>query len=198
MASTFTHALVGYSLTRLCFKNTVTTRLLLLGMFAANAPDLDVVGYHLGYDDLHYLGHRGISHSILVAVLVGPLLSYIWYWKRAVSAIFAWQAASLASAALLSHTLLDMLTDGNVGVAALAPFDTGRYFFAGRLLVDTPMYDDFIQFQSVRALASEFIFVWIPVSFVHIGVFSSSELLSYQWLRFNGWTQYLWRRPWSV
>ena len=47
--------------------------LMLAGVAASMLPDLDVIGWALGVPWGHVLAHRGASHSIAAAVLVGLL-----------------------------------------------------------------------------------------------------------------------------
>ena len=49
----------------------VPARLLLFGVFCAVLPDLDVIGFKLGIRYADLLGHRGFSHSLLFALLMG-------------------------------------------------------------------------------------------------------------------------------
>src|SRR4051794_32770905 len=89
--------------------------------FAALAmlPDADVIAFKLGIPYSAPFGHRGAIHSILVALVVGALVGGAMRSRK------IWM---LATAAVLSHGLLDTLTDGGLGVALLWPFDLTRYF----------------------------------------------------------------------
>lgn len=49
-----------------------------VGCALAMAPDLDVIGWHLGINYGAITGHRGFSHSLLVAVGCGLLLAPLW------------------------------------------------------------------------------------------------------------------------
>jgi inner membrane protein len=48
-----------------------TGRLALVLVTLAVLPDLDVLGFHAGIPYEHPLGHRGLSHSLLFALVVG-------------------------------------------------------------------------------------------------------------------------------
>src|SRR4051812_4073981 len=86
----------------------VPRRLLLAGMIASILPDADVVGFKLGISYAQELGHRGVSHSLLFALLLGLLATALAPWLRARRAsAFAFVAAGAAS-----HGLLDMCTNG--------------------------------------------------------------------------------------
>ena len=40
-------------------------------------PDLDVIGFSFGIQYADMLGHRGLTHSIFFAILLGALVTYI-------------------------------------------------------------------------------------------------------------------------
>lgn len=85
-------------------------------------PDIDMIGRKLGYDHT-MLGHRGLTHSLVFAGLVGLAL-LAWKGRR-----FALWAALIVA----SHGFLDMADVGPNGVAYLWPFSTKFYFWPGAL-----------------------------------------------------------------
>lgn len=88
------------------------------------APDLDVIGFRLGVAYQAPWGHRGATHSVafcLVLALALGLLARLF--QRPV-----WKTSALAALVLLSHPLLDVMTDGGLGCALAWPFDLQRYF----------------------------------------------------------------------
>jgi len=94
-------------------------------------PDLDVIGFTFGVPYGSKLGHRGFSHSLVFA-LGSALIGYA-YNRRLLRrkefeapGVLAFLLLFLAAA---SHPLLDMLTDGGMGVALFAPFSWTRHFF---------------------------------------------------------------------
>ena len=144
----------------------------LLTVFCAVLPDADVVAFDLGLDYGHMLGHRGLSHSLVFAVLTGAVAA--WALDRG-----AWRAAHPAarlalfvhfSLATASHGLLDALTDDGLGVAFFAPFSGDRFFFPWRPLEVSPIGGHgFFTATDVRGglrwvevLWSEIRWVWIP------------------------------------
>jgi len=99
-----------------------------LGALCAVAPDLDVVVTFLfGIPYSHMLGHRGLSHSLLVAAMLATLVTAVARRNLAESPGTAklWLFFFLATA---SHALLDSMTNGGLGVAFFAPFFDTRYF----------------------------------------------------------------------
>jgi inner membrane protein len=73
------------------------------------------------------LGHRGFTHSFPFAALLAALFTFTFFrnnesgfWVIFIFFLFF---------STLSHTLLDMLTNGGLGMALFAPFSNERYFF---------------------------------------------------------------------
>jgi inner membrane protein len=97
----------------------------------AMLPDVDVIAFGLGIPYAAKLGHRGFTHSLtfaLASALIGHACIRWQLWRKGHDApgILAFLLLFLAAA---SHPLLDMLTDGGLGVALLAPFSWTRFFF---------------------------------------------------------------------
>lgn len=93
-------------------------RLIGAAIVAAVLPDADVIGRLLfDYPGTHPLGHRGWTHSIAFALLLGAL------GLAAASALRSTPRLAFATLFLsgLSHPLTDMLTNGGSGVMLLWP-----------------------------------------------------------------------------
>jgi inner membrane protein len=134
----------------------------------AMLPDADVIGFALRIPYGRMLGHRGLSHSIAFAAVVGGLAAWRWGRGRSRPALFLHFFVVTAS-----HGVLDALTDGGLGVAFFAPFDATRYFFPWRPMQVSPIGAGFFTardgsgaFYGVHVLASEFWYVWIPSAVV--------------------------------
>src|SRR5687767_93854 len=87
-------------------------------------PDADVVGFGLGVRYEDEWGHRGATHSLLFSVAVGAAIGLA-------APLFGrprLRTGLIASLVLVSHALLDTLTNGGLGCALLWPFDRSRYF----------------------------------------------------------------------
>src|SRR4029079_15518871 len=87
-------------------------------------PDVDVIGFPLGVQYGDPWGHRGPTLSRVFAVVAGMAAGVA---ARRVTRERA-RTAIVASAVLVSHGLLDTMTDGGLGCALLWPFDLTRYF----------------------------------------------------------------------
>jgi len=87
-------------------------------------PDADVVGLFLGVNYGAPWGHRGATHSLVFALLVGTVVALVARARRR----SVLRVGMLATLVVASHGVLDTLTDGGLGCALLWPFDDTRYF----------------------------------------------------------------------
>ena len=132
MPSPIAHSVSGYILTRLPFVRArvfrsrlwpVTPVAAIYGIVVSNIPDLDFVPQLL--TGIRF--HRGPSHSLVAALLVSGLLTWVIYCYRqsqprsnrplSYKALFA-----LTVGIYGSHILLDLLTSGGSGLPLLWPF----------------------------------------------------------------------------
>lgn len=118
---------------------------LMLGTLAL-LPDLDVMAFVLRVPYAAPFGHRGASHSLAVALLVGLAAALL---SRAFGAN-ASRTGVIATLVVASHGLLDALTDGGLGAALLWPFSDRRFFGPWRPLPVAPIG---ARFWSTRGLA---------------------------------------------
>jgi inner membrane protein len=98
-------------------------------------PDADVVGFLVGVEYADPWGHRGATHSLVFSVAVGLILGVTARWFNRP----ALHTALIASGVLVSHALLDTMTDGGLGCALLWPFDLTRYFAPWRPIPVAPI-----------------------------------------------------------
>lgn len=87
-------------------------------------PDADVLGFRFGVAYAAPWGHRGATHSIAFCAILAALIGTL---SRALRLNIT-RTTAFAAVVLLSHPLLDTLTDGGLGCALLWPFDNQRYF----------------------------------------------------------------------
>lgn len=162
MASAFAHAAAGAALWPLFRTERAPKRMWVIGAVLAVLPDLDVIGFRFGvaYGDL--LGHRGLTHSLLVAVVTGALASLVIVRDDAMKPSRRRIALYLA-AATASHGLLDAMTTGGLGVALWSPVDTTRYFFPWRPIAVSPLgIRPFFTRHGLAVLANEAVWVGLP------------------------------------
>jgi inner membrane protein len=123
-------------------------------------PDADVVGLALGISYESAFGHRGASHSLLFSAVVGGVAGLV---ATAVG-LPRRRAAILATAVVVSHALLDTLTDGGLGCALFWPFDSTRYFAPWRPIPVSPIGLAFLSPYGAWVAATELI-LFAPVLF---------------------------------
>ncbi|HVG01341.1 MAG TPA: metal-dependent hydrolase [Nitrospira sp.] len=117
-------------------------------------------GYGVGYGDLW--GHRGLTHSLIFALLLSTLIVALYYRRE--SKMVQAGMSLYFFLATVSHGVLDALTDGGLGVAFFSPFDTTRYFFPARPVVVSPIgVGEFFSAQGLLVLQSELLWIWLPI-----------------------------------
>jgi inner membrane protein len=127
-------------------------------------PDLDVIGFKFGIRYNHMLGHRGLSHSLFFAVALAAMLTFTLFRS---SPGDHWVIFLFLLLSTLSHSILDMLTNGGLGVALLAPLSNERYFFPWRPIEVSPIgVMNFLSSWGVRVMLSELRWVWLPSALV--------------------------------
>lgn len=159
MPTVLTHAVAGLAIGELLAPAPMPWSYHVLTAALGVLPDLDAIGFWLGVPYRSRFGHRGVSHSLLAAVVVGvalavPLASMCaapWWWLWGV--FFA---------AMAGHAVLDALTDGGLGVAFFAPLDDRRYFLPWRPIRVSPIGMGALGWWGLRALVSEVLWVWLP------------------------------------
>ena len=122
------HIAVGMVAGRVFAGREPTRRALAGGMLFFSAlslsPDLDVIGFWLrvAYED--EWGHRGASHSIVFGLLAAAVIAAIARLMK----LPPLKTFAVGAVVLVSHGLLDALTDGGLGCALLWPFSHERFF----------------------------------------------------------------------
>jgi len=128
-------------------------------------PDADVIGFRFGVKYSAAWGHRGASHSLLLAVALGGaigLLAPLFGAPRRRTAV-------CAILVLASHGLLDTLTDGGLGCALLWPFDHTRFFAPWQPIPVAPIGRAFFSARGLRVALEELalffpalVYAWWP------------------------------------
>lgn len=161
MPTTLTHAVVGFGMAGLWPAEAKPPAFWLLSVVLAELPDIDVLAFRFGIPYGARFGHRGFCHSLACAAAVslpvalaaaGPL--QLTWWAL-------WGYAFLLMAV---HDVLDMATNGGLGIALLAPIDETRYFLPWRPLQCSPIGLGCFSRWGLRALLSEVVWVWLPLA----------------------------------
>ena len=168
MPTVFAHAAVPLAVGGGLGPGLVSRRLLAAGVVVSALPDLDVVTLHWGLPYAAGLGHRGFSHSLLVAALVALVGGSA---RRALRSGFAGAAAFLFIA-MASHGALDAFTDGGFGVAFLWPWSLERFFAPApwRVIEVSPIGLAAFLSRAGDVLASEARWVGLPALLLGLGL----------------------------
>ena len=164
MASGFGHLAVAYAMGKTLNPAWALTRFWVLTVLCCLLPDVDVLGLVMGIPYDHLLGHRGITHSVVFAIMVGIVMPRVLTSGFSCRTYRYWSLAVYFSLITLSHGVLDALTDGGLGIAFFAPFDGTRYFFAWRPIAVSPIgVRQFFSHWGLSVLLTEGIWIGIPV-----------------------------------
>lgn len=159
MASIFTHPAPAIALRMAFGPNTISSRLFVAALAASVLPDLDVASFSFGIKYADSLGHRGFSHSLAFALIIGAMAFLFAPFLRAKRSV----AFYIITLSIISHILLDALTTGGLGVAFFWPLDETRYFLPWRPIVVSPFsIKRFFSDWGYRVILSELRYVWIP------------------------------------
>jgi inner membrane protein len=164
MATLLTHAIVGVALADLRRPPAARAKWWTAAALCSMLPDADVVGFAFGirYGDLW--GHRGITHSLFFAMVVGIAAAWLAGNRGRMLITTFWLFLITAS-----HGLLDAMTNGGLGVAFFSPFNRHRYFFPWRPIAVSPIgTHGLVSSRMEHILFTEFLWVWIPVSVVWV------------------------------
>jgi len=158
MTTIFTHAVIPLTAGVALGDRVVSRRLMVMGMLCSMLPDLDVLSFHFGvrYDSI--LGHRGWTHSILFALMVGCMFAALAKPLQTTR----WKAFTFLSLATVSHGVLDAMTTGGHGVAFFWPLSDERYFLPFRFIRVSPIGMRFLSARGWMTMQSELLTVWLP------------------------------------
>ncbi len=192
MASAISHAVAAAALSYAALPDderpSVRWGLAGLGMVSAVLPDLDVLAFSFGVPYKHMLGHRGLSHSIPIAILWSCVLLFaVTNRQHRTSKRRLLLSFILCTA---SHGILDAMTNGGLGVAFLAPFDGTRHFLPWRPIQVSPLsIRAFFTARGLDILASELVWVWLPAAVLAAGSSAVRHLVAARrtpWRSSNG------------
>jgi len=128
------------------------------------APDLDVIGFGLGVAYEDEWGHRGATHSLAFSLIAAAAIAGVAAIRRQP----ALRTGITAALVLVSHALLDTLTDGGLGCALLWPFDRARYFAPWTPIPVAPIGLGFLSLDGLMVAAIELV-LFAPLVWVVLG-----------------------------
>lgn len=161
MPTVFTHAAVAVIAGKAFIKQPLSRWFWLLAAACAVIPDADVIAYSFGATRGSMFAHRGFTHSIFFAILLGFTAALCARKFLRVNLPLPKLAAFFALATV-SHPLLDMLTNGGSGVALFAPFTNERFAFPWRPVEVSPIGLRFFSDRGWTVIESEFVWLWLP------------------------------------
>jgi len=150
MPSVFGHAIIGISSPYIFKTNKKYIKsILILSIVCALIPDIDVLGFSFNVPYNSFWGHRGFTHSLLFALLFSLLLSSFYFLKK-INLKLKISIFLIFLLSIVSHSLLDALTNGGLGVALFSPFSNERIFFSYRPILVSPI--GIIEFFNTRGI----------------------------------------------
>lgn len=171
MATAFSHILVAFALGQAQPWKRWPGRFWGLSFLCTLLPDIDVVGLALGIPYQHQFGHRGLTHSLAFALIVGLLAVRLGFSSVSPGSWDWWSLLTHFFLVTASHGALDALTDGGLGIAFFAPFDDSRYFFPLTPIKVSPIgITGIFSAYGMKVLVSELVWVGLPVGIGLIGI----------------------------
>lgn len=160
MPTIITHAIVPIAVTMAVGGKTISRQLLAVGLVASMVPDLDVVSFRFGVPYAHDFGHRGFTHSIFFALVMGVVAVFSARHLRTSRSMAFWFVTICAA----SHGFLDMATNGGLGVEYFWPFSHERHFLPCRVIEVSPLsLRRVFSSAGLNVAISELLWVWLPV-----------------------------------
>jgi inner membrane protein len=161
MPTILSHPVVPLALAIGLGSKIIPTRLAIFGVLACILPDADVLAFRLGIAYSNDYGHRGFTHSLFFALLVGlAAMPFAHFLQSTRKVVFVFIALCTAS-----HGMLDMLTNGGLGVAFFWPFSSERHFFPFQVVQVSPLSLSKIMGPAGLLLfKSELTWLWLPAT----------------------------------
>jgi inner membrane protein len=162
VASALSHAVAALSIGTCFYRPRMSKRIWAAGVFCADLPDIDVIGFRFGIPYADFWGHRGFTHSLVFAALLASVVAII-VLRRGASGMGRLPLFSYLFLATASHGVLDAMTNGGLGVAFFSPFDTRRYFLPWRPIRVSPIaFGRFFSPHGYLILQNELLWIWLP------------------------------------
>ena len=169
MPSIFTHPLIGLAAAKMLPIRYKTKRFWALSFLCPFIPDWDGIGFYLGLPHEHFFGHRGFTHSIFFAAILGIVIVAVFFRG---GGIFSKRNTLLAiyfASITLSHGILDALTNTSNGVAFFSPIISTRYSFGFTPIESSPLSPaEFFGQAGYNVILNEIAVIWIPLATIVI------------------------------
>jgi inner membrane protein len=163
LATIFSHSIAALAVGKVLPLERKGVMFWILTAICAALPDLDVIGFGFGIRYRDLLGHRGLTHSLVFALILGCLVALIAFRDVKIFSSGWWKLSTYFFVVIASHGVLDAMTNGGLGVAFFAPFSNERYFFPWRPIEVSPIgLEPFLTSRGWQVMVSEIIWIWIP------------------------------------
>ncbi|MGH9754080.1 MAG: metal-dependent hydrolase [Blastocatellia bacterium] len=160
MPTIFTHGAIGFTAMRPVFGAAMDRRLLLASILLPILPDADAL-LICWIPYAHPFGHRGFTHSLFFAALIGIGVAALAVHGKWASGHSFLKLAIFFASITASHGLFDAMTSGGLGLAFFAPFDNTRYFLPWRPIPVSPMSAArLMTSRGLRVILWEFALFW--------------------------------------
>jgi inner membrane protein len=174
MPTIFTHPAVPLAIGLGLGQSVIPGRLLFFGIVASVLPDLDVLAFKFGIPYASVIGHRGLTHSILFALVLAALGLFAYRTFRASRL----KTFAFLFVVTISHAILDAFTNGGLGVALLWPLSTERFFAPWRVIQVSPIGAHFFSARGSKVILSELFWVWLPCVMLYAGLLFARRTLT--------------------
>lgn len=160
MPTVIAHTVTGIALSSTLAQKQQWLKIGILAVICSIAPDMDAVGFRIGIPYQHWLGHRGLSHSIFFAVLLALTATFFISdksFKKKLSYFCVFFSCGIL------HDVLDAMTNGGLGVAFFSPFSDTRYFLPWQPIEVSPLsIRRLITLRGWEVIRSELLWVLLP------------------------------------
>ena len=163
MPTIFTHPAVA--LAAAPWFRRVPRSLLILGVVCSALPDVDTASFAFGIPYDSPFGHRGITHSLLFALLFAACAAAA-YRRYSARAVTFRVACLFLLIVIASHGILDAMTNGGKGIGFFIPFSSQRFFLPFRPIQVSPIGASHFAEEAGTVLLSEARWVWLPCIFI--------------------------------
>jgi inner membrane protein len=163
MPTVFTHSFVGAITGYSVASAQERIKLIAISLLCGSLPDIDAAAFVLHIPYASMWGHRGFTHSIVFALMAALMFSFAFFKSKRHTARVGHTA--LFFGIILSHGLLDAMTNGGQGVAFLSPFMNERFFFPWTPIKVAPIgIRPMFTKHGFTVFENELLFVWLPLS----------------------------------
>ncbi|MGI8811616.1 MAG: metal-dependent hydrolase [Pyrinomonadaceae bacterium] len=159
MPTIFSHAAAAVSLGTLFSPSQSKPRFWILTAVCAMLPDADVVGFLFDVPYGSMFGHRGFTHSLVFGLLIGVV---VWFSAFRNSQCSRYKIILYFAAITFTHPILDMFTNGGLGVALFEPFTDARFYSPWRPIEASPIGVGFFSQAGVNVIMNELMWIWAP------------------------------------